>query len=243
MNRIAVLAPVSVYCRAVHAEYWRCRPERYAVIANGVDTARFKPDRSAGQRWREKLGIQNRRVILYVGRACAQKGTDLLPDAWAYWKSRVPGAILALVGPAARFGNSGGDPTLDRLVADGAVHVPPVDDSELPAVYNMADVFIMPTRRLEMFGMAAVEAQACGVPVVASDQGGLRETVPESAGVRFRPGDSADLARTVQDLLYDSEKRRRLGAGALANAAQYDWMRIAERCEELYLRAAHVSTG
>ena len=58
----------------------------------------------------------------------------------------------------------------------------------------MADVFVMPTRALEMFGMAAVEAQACGIPVVASDLGGLRETVPAACGARFPVGNADALA-------------------------------------------------
>jgi D-inositol-3-phosphate glycosyltransferase len=85
-----------------------------------------------------------------------------------------------------------------------------------------------------MFGMAAVEAQACGKPVVASDHGGLRETVPEAAGTRFRTGDATDLAAHLETLLDDSGLRASLGSGAIENAARYDWPRIAQRCHEVY---------
>ena len=71
----------------------------------------------------------------------------------------------------------------------------------MPGIYNACDIFAMPTRELEMFGMAAVEAQACGKPVIASDHGGLRETVPDTAGSRFRTGDAADLAAHLEALL------------------------------------------
>jgi D-inositol-3-phosphate glycosyltransferase len=96
----------------------------------------------------------------------------------------------------------------------------------------------MPTRELEMFGMAAVEAQACGKPVVASDHGGLRETVPETAGARFQTGNAADLAAHLEALLAatcdDSDLLGALGRGALESAARYDWPRIVQRCQEVY---------
>jgi D-inositol-3-phosphate glycosyltransferase len=104
----------------------------------------------------------------------------------------------------------------------------------MPGIYNACDIFAMPTRELEMFGMAAVEAQACGKPVVASDHGGLRETVPESAGARFRTGDYADLAAHLEQFLDNPDSLAALGTGALENAARYDWTRIAQRCQEVY---------
>jgi len=104
----------------------------------------------------------------------------------------------------------------------------------MPGIYNACDVFAMPTRELEMFGMAAVEAQACGKPVVASDHGGLRETVPDTAGTRFRTGDAADLAAHLEALLGNPGLQGTLRAGALENAARYDWPRIVQRCHEVY---------
>jgi spore coat protein SA len=240
LERIHRLAAVSNYCLGMHTRYWNCAPERYTVLTNGVDTSRFRPDRIAGCRWREKLGLQNRKVILYVGRVCEQKGTDLLVSAWAHWKRQIPGAALVLVGPADKFGNTTVNSILTALVRDGAMHLPPVDDSELPGVYNMADVFVMPTRRHEMFGMAAVEAQSCAVPVVASDQGGLRETVPDGAGIRFRPGDATDLALKVTELLLNADLRHHLAEKARNNAGTYDWARVARQCDAVYSQAANV---
>jgi D-inositol-3-phosphate glycosyltransferase len=92
----------------------------------------------------------------------------------------------------------------------------------------------MPTRELEMFGMAAVEAQACGKPVVASDHGGLRETVPDTVGVRFPTGDAAALAARLEALLDRPGLLDTLAAGARENASRYDWPRIAQRCQEVY---------
>jgi len=133
-----------------------------------------------------------------------------------------------------RFGTTHLSALVARVQEAGGIYLPPLDDADMPGIYNACDIFAMPTRELEMFGMAAVEAQACGKPVIASDHGGLRETVPESAGARFQTGDAADLAAHLETLLDSPALLATLGAGARENAARYDWPRIAQRCQEVY---------
>jgi glycosyltransferase involved in cell wall biosynthesis len=225
------IAPVSDYCCRLHREYWQLPDSKLALIPNGVDCGRFHPDAALRAEWRARLGLDGRPVILYVGRLCEQKGTDVLIAAYRMLPR--PAALVA-AGPCERFGRTELSALADGVRAAGGIYLPPLDDADMPGIYNACDLFVMPTRELEMFGMAAVEAQACGKPVVASDHGGLRETVPESAGMRFRAGDAAELAACLETLLDDPEARRRLAAGALENAARYDWPRIARRCEEVY---------
>lgn len=224
------IAPVSDYCRRVYADYWDLPDHRLALIPNGVDCTRFHPDAALREEWRARLGV-SLPIILYVGRLCEQKGTDLLIAAFQQLKRP---AALVLAGPCGQFGRVETDSFVERAEAAGGIYFPPLDDADLPGIYNACDIFVMPTRELEMFGMAAVEAQACGKPVVASDHGGLRETVPESAGVRFRAGDAGDLAAHLDALLAQPNLLAILGAGARGNALRYDWPRIAERCEEVY---------
>ena len=172
-----------------------------------------------------------RPVILYVGRLCAQKGTDLLIAAYRMLKRP---AALVVAGPCERFGRTQIGALVAQVREAGGIYLPPLDDADMPGIYNACDIFAMPTRELEMFGMAAVEAQACGKPVVASDHGGLRETVPQTAGARFRTGDAADLASHLEALLNSPDMLGALGAGAQQNAARYGWPRIAQRCQEVY---------
>ena len=100
----------------------------------------------------------------------------------------------------------------------------------------MADVFVMPTRELEMQGMAALEAQACGTPVVASAHGGLLETVPDGCGARFAPGDSGALADALARLLTDESARKACSERALAHARTLSWERVVDRLMPLYDR-------
>jgi len=225
------IAPVSDYCLGVYHDYWNLPAAKFALIPNGVDGVRFRPDAALRASWRERLGLDGRPMILYVGRLCRQKGTDLLIDA--YRKLRQP-AALVVAGPSERFGKTHIGELALEVQRAGGIYLPPLDDADMPGIYNACDIFAMPTRELEMFGMAAVEAQACGKPVVASDHGGLREIVPETAGARFRTGDAGDLAARLQALLDNADMLDGLRAGARENAARYDWTRIAQRCREVY---------
>lgn len=240
------IAPVSDYCREMHQTYWNLPDGKLALIPNGVDCARFRPDAALRKEWRTRLGVDARPTILYVGRLCRQKGTDLLIAAYRMLK-RVEqasacraGAALVVAGPCELFGRTQLSALVAQIQEAGGIYLPPLDDADMPGIYNACDIFAMPTRELEMFGMAAVEAQACGKPVVASDHGGLRETVPETAGVRFRTGDAAALAAHLEALLATvgqasaCRSPSALAAGARENATRYDWPRIAQRCQEVY---------
>jgi glycosyltransferase involved in cell wall biosynthesis len=234
-----LLLPCSRYCQEESVAHWALDGANVSVLYNGVNLAQFHPDRRSGAAERERLGLTGP-VVLYVGRVNQQKGTDLLLESWATAHQRVPDAALVIAGPISQFGTpvSRSEQTSweDRIAEVGGRYLGPVDESRLAAVYNMADVFVMPTRVSEMFGMAAVEAQACGVPVIASDHGGLRETVPRRCGARFPPGDATTLGQEIHRLLSDPIQRADCGKEAAENAKQYSWDRIAQDLDDAYDR-------
>lgn len=118
-----------------------------------------------------------------------------------------------------------------RLIAPG--HIP---DDDLAAIYQAADCLLFPSL-YEGFGLPAVEAMACGCPVLASCHGGLPEVVGD-AGIVLDTRDPGDWTDALAHVVTDDEWRRRLSAASKARAAQFSWRRTAERTLDVYERIA-----
>lgn len=234
ISKYAVICAVSEYCGRHFRSYWPNMPH-VRVVPNGVSLEQFRPDRRAGEAMRARLGIAEEvPVALYVGRVCEQKGSDTLASAAPVIKAGVPRIEIVVAGPSGQFGETGRSALVDRLVEAGARYVGAVDERELNAIYNMCDVFLMPTRTDEMFGMAAAEAQACGKPVVCSRQGGLLEAASGRSAVFVPPGDAQALARAVIDLLRDDGRRRELATYAREHVRQFSWPVVTDAYRAVY---------
>ena len=224
-----VLAPTSEAARQL-TELYAADPARIRVVPPGVDVERFFPrDRAQA---RARLGVSGSPVVLFVGRLQPLKGPDLAIRAFAE-AVRTGGeamrdAVLLMVGgPSGPLGDRV-RPWLDAVAAEENVEgrvrfLPPHPHEELPWVYSAADVLLMPSRS-EAFGLAALEAQACGVPVVASSVGGLRSAVRDGAGGSLVPaGDTRALAARTVEIVSNPDLASRLSAGAVAHAAAFPW--------------------
>jgi D-inositol-3-phosphate glycosyltransferase len=112
--------------------------------------------------------------------------------------------------------------------------VPPQPHDRLVAYYQAADVCLVPSRT-ESFGLVALEAAACGTPVVAADVGGLRSVVDDGhTGFLVEGRAAVDYAAPVDVLLSDRELARAMGASALARSGRYLWSIAAARLRRLY---------
>lgn len=235
LNSFSSLLPVSDYCRRESASYWSIPQDRMQVLYNGVSLQQFFPDPAAAAARRAALGISPEEfVLLYVGRVCLQKGTDLLVDAYARLRAEGRNVRLVIAGPIGQFGHEGSDAITAKLQVNNGLYLGPVDESILPAVYNMADVFVLPTRNNEMFGMAAIEAQACGRPAVCSNHGGLPEVVNQSSGLLFRSGDLDDLTQQLRTLIENPGLRQKFSEAAVVNARRFAWETITDELGEVY---------
>jgi glycosyltransferase involved in cell wall biosynthesis len=204
--------------------FFRKHAERVIELPFGVDTDFFAPGPATRNRFALPDGSP---VILFVGgldRSHAFKGTPELLTAL----SRLdPHAHLLIVGD--------GDlrPAYERLSQElnivGRVHfLGRVDRPTLRDAYRTADVFAFPsTNTAEAFGLAALEAQACGVPIVASDLPGLRTVVRQGeTGLLTPPKDVPALASALSTLLADRARREEMGHAARAWAAsKFSWDR------------------
>jgi glycosyltransferase involved in cell wall biosynthesis len=241
LGRFDALLPCSDYCREESVRYWALPVERVHRLYNGVDPGQFRIDPDEGQAERQRLGVEGK-VVLYLGRICRQKGTDTLLAAHERVLAARSDVELVLAGPVDQFDadqdSSRTGPWEARLAAAGARYLGRVPDERLRGLYNAADVFVMPTATLEMFGMAAVEAQACGTPVVASDHGGLPETVPsDGGGIRFPVGDVDALAKAILGQLDQLETDASLPARARKHALRFAWSAIVTELDSLYAGA------
>lgn len=238
LRSFSSLLPVSDFCRRESASYWSIPETRMRVLYNGVNLQQFTPNPAAAAERRAAIGLTDEFVLLYVGRVCEQKGTDLLVDAYAKLRAEGRRIRLVVAGPIGQFGHEGSDAITLKLQQHDGIYLGPVDESILPSVYNIADIFVLPTRTNEMFGMSAIEAQACGRPVVCSNHGGLPEVVPQSSGLLFRSGDVDDLARQLRTLMDDPAMHQRFAAAAVTNAQRFAWETITSDLQQVYSQSS-----
>ncbi len=209
--------------------------DRIEVVPPGVDHEAFHPgDRDAA---RASLGLRDRRVLLFVGRIQPLKGAGLAVRCLAALGD--PSATLLIVG-----GPSGRDGAAEELrvrelvsafgLDDQVRFVPPQPHDALAEYYRAADVCLVPSRT-ESFGLVALEAAACGTPVVAAAVGGLRSIVLDgSTGFLVEGRDPEDFAAPVARLLAKPELVDDMGAVAHAQSRRYAWSTTAARLRRLY---------
>jgi D-inositol-3-phosphate glycosyltransferase len=212
-----------------------------AVIPCGVDTALFRPgDRAAA---RAALGLDARPLALYVGRIAPIKGLATLLDAVK--RLEALGLRLLVVGGDADEPLDGHEAEMrhraDALgLADAVTFVGAQAQDRLRDYYVAADVTILPSY-YESFGMVALEAMACGSPVIASRVGGLATTVLDGVtGFLVSDGDAPALAERIAALVGDPDIGWRLGLEGVRWAGQHRWPCVAEAVVREY---AHLVPG
>lgn len=215
--------------RAIEAETLKAgvSSQRVHYLPNPVDTQLFAPcgiDRKT--ELRQQFSIEsNAKVAIVVGRLSREKGQL---DALRAWKSvDIPGSLLVLAGPdmpghpwdlgpeARAFVEREGLTSRVRFTGG-------LSPQQVPDWMRVADVAVQPSH-FEAFGTSAIEAMAIGLPVIASDVGGLRDFVePDTNGLRVPPQNAEALAAALQLLLSDGDRRARYADGAKRTAAQFD---------------------
>jgi phosphatidyl-myo-inositol dimannoside synthase len=207
--------------------------QRLRVVHLGTDPDRFKPGVDATE-LRRRLGLPDGGVrwLLTVARLKPHKGVDTTLRA-------LP-AILARA-PDIRYAVAGSGPVREELedlarqvgVAERVHFLGAINERDLPALYNLAAVYVGASRRAERvgvegFGISLVEASACGLPVVAGNSGGIPDAVRDGeTGFLVPPEDPAALADAISRLLANAELAQRIGAaGRRAVETYYNWDRV-----------------
>jgi mannosylfructose-phosphate synthase len=214
--------------------------ENVTMIPPGVDIHTFRPLESGEARM--DIGLPER-YIFCLSRIDSNKGHDLLLNAFSLVCKSVPNIHLVIGGGStskARPTELEVLATMKRIIAEKdmgeCVHITGyIPDEHLVAVYQQAAMFVLPSL-FEPFGMTALEAMACGRPVVASRLGGIRELVTsEENGLLVDPTNANDFSAAIIKLLNDERLARRIGErGRDIVRERYSWEAIAARHIEFY---------
>ena len=227
---------------------YRTNRRKISIIPPGVDTSHFYP--IPKDEARDFIGVKPReKIVLFVGRIEPLKGLDTLIKAMSCQRTTNIGRVtLAVIG---------GDPDansetmsvemvrIQRLCDDlcmgrMVVFLGKRAQDTLPYYYSAADVLVMPSH-YESFGMVALEAMACGTPVIASQVGGLAFLIRDGeTGYHVPDQDPEALCERLMILLNDAHQRRAMGLRAAEYARNYAWANIAAQVMDVYKTLAGV---
>lgn len=197
-----------------------------AIIPNGIDAPQFSEPSP-------KPALTQRPYVVSLGRINWKKGLDRLISAMTY----VPDAELLIAGND----EENYQPRLEAMIRD--LHLSsrvrflgPVQDAKKWSLMRSASVFAMPSYS-ENFGIAALEAMACGCPVVVTPEVGLARAVSEAGAGIVVDGEAKDIGTAIAGLISDPARRSRMGeAGKKLAMQDFSWARIAEQMEHVYRR-------
>lgn len=218
-------------------ELYGADPSRVEIVPPGVDHAFFSPGDRNGARL--ALGLGDHPVLLFAGRIQPLKGLTIAIAALAELDRKFDDAVLVVVG-----GPSGAEGEAELVAARSLVNelglgervhfVPPQPHHLLSTYYRAADVCVVPSRS-ESFGLVALEAAACGTPVVAAAVGGLLTLVEDGVtGFLIETRNPSDYAAAISKLLGDEQLSHKMDAAAADHARQYTWSTTAARLRRLY---------
>jgi len=230
---------ICVSCTEEERQFLRLYGEpagKIEIIAPGVEHAFFAPGDRAGAR--NAVGLPTKSpVLLFVGRIQPLKGPDVAVRALAALNR--PDALLLIVGGASGMDGASEMMHVQDLITElgleGQVRfIEPQPHHILSTYYRAADVVIVPSRS-ESFGLVALEASACGVPVVASGVGGLLTLVDHGeTGFLVHDRDPRQYAKYITDILDHPERAAQMGRRGAARARQYTWGFAAARLRRVY---------
>lgn len=198
-------------------------------VPRGVDLSRFQPGVGRREDW-TALGAPEGPLVVYLGRVSLEKGLGSLSEAFPALLREHPEAVLGVIGDGPYRAA-----LEESLLPTGrAVFAGEVTGDDLPRLLGAADVFVFPSTT-DTFGNAVVEALACGIPAIVTDQGGPREIVQDGRSGIVVAGDDPEAFReAISALLSDAPRRRAMGQAAIRRAAQFDPLRANEAHREVY---------
>jgi len=209
------------------------KPEKIKVLHNGVDLVRFKPMSGKREDMRRKLGIpQNAIVSVTVRRLVYKNGVDTLIESASIAVKKNPKIIFLVVGKGPDLNSV--QLRIRQLGIENNFRLTGfVGDEDLPFYYNAADFFVLPSKSGEGLPLVALEAMACGLPVIATNVGGISEILMEDCGRLVPPNQPELLAKTILEFSTSDFSLRKLELRA-AVEEKFSWDKNVESLIALY---------
>ena len=208
-------------------------PQKISVLHNGVDIDRFKPLAGIREKTRNKLGIsQDAVVVLTVRRLVYKNGIDTLIDSAEIAIKKNPRLVFLVIGKGPDFVEVKAK-IAQLKIGNNFRLMGFVSDEDLPFYYNAADFFVLPSKSGEGLPLVALEAMACGLPVIATKVGGISEIMMEDYGKIVPPDNPDALAEAV--LEFSHRELSALKNGLRSRIEQkFSWDKNVERLVKIY---------
>ncbi len=221
-------------------EYFSVPSEKLHLILNGFDEKIFRVyDLGKKEVLRdffpssEVNNFKEQRIVSFVGKLTDFKGVDLLIRAAADYERRLPGTITLITGDGELRDEL--QSLADRVGAEGVYFLGNQPQQQVARINNIADLAVFPSRG-EPFGLVALEALACGTPVITSDSGGFPDFINNRVGALFNSDDHQDLCdKIIEGLEKDYKEEKGEYAVKYANN-NFSWSRVIDEVLEVYLK-------
>jgi len=230
-----LIVTVSKYSSEKTVQFYDVDKTKIRIVPNGVAIQRFKPFEGC-EKIKRQIGIDSKLCVLFVGRLIPRKGLPFLIEAAKRIVKEIKETIFVIVGDG---------PLKNHLMAyleeinlsDHFVFLGDVNEKVLPALYNCADIFVLPSIQ-EGLGIVLLEAQATAKPVVAFDVGGVHEAmVDKETGLLVKPN-SRELADAILKLLSSWSLREKMGVkGREFVSNNFSWDVCAQKMLQVYREA------
>ena len=209
------------------------KPSKVKVIHNGVDLNRFQPLPQVKEEMRRKLGIpQDAKVVLTVRRLVYKNGIDTLIESANLAVKKNPKIVFLVVGKGPDMSNV--QMQVKQLGIEQNFRLTGfVSDADLPLYYNTADVFVLPSKSGEGLPLVALEAMACGLPVIATNVGGISEIMVDDYGRLVPPNQPQAFAKAILEFAETDFSSRKTELRAIVKE-KYGWDKNVERLMEIY---------
>ena len=214
-------------------KYYEVESGRRKLILNGFDEEIFRPKDVSREDVLSSLHLRptHKHVVSFVGKLTEFKGVDVLIRAAKIYSQDIEDVVTLIVGNGEKYEEL--NRLKETLGLENVFFIGHREQNTVADIYNIADVSVVPSRN-EPFGLVAIEALACGTPVVATNQGGLVDFVDDSIGKLVPVEDDISLAEAIVDeILHEDKAYRRKRAASMA-AESFSWSRVVDEVLDFY---------